>query len=222
MRRSLLDVASVRNRLERHLLCSVATEEKRLALTFDDGPHPRHTPRLLDVLAAKGIQATFFLVGRRVATFPGLAREIAARGHEIGNHGYAHVPLPFLPGALLEREVERAGRAIEDATGVRPRFFRPPMGWFTVRALGRVRRLGYEPVIGTVHPRDSSRPGTRRIVEHVAARAGPGAILILHDGGWNLGADRSQSIEAADRIIDILRERGYRFQTLSGLVEGGS
>jgi peptidoglycan/xylan/chitin deacetylase (PgdA/CDA1 family) len=222
MRASLLDVPSVRKRLERYLLCSVATEEKRVALTFDDGPHPRHTPRLLDILGAKGIPATFFLVGRRVVAFPGLAREIATRGHEIGNHGYAHVPLPFLPGPLLEREVERAGLVIEAATGVRPRFFRPPLGWFTPGALGAVRRLGYEPVIGTVHPRDSSRPGAGWIVDHLADRVRPGAILILHDGGWSLGVDRSQSIEAADRIIDVLGARGYRFQTLSRLVEGGS
>jgi peptidoglycan-N-acetylglucosamine deacetylase len=201
MRRSLLDVPSVRRRLEQHLLCSVATEEKRVALTFDDGPHPRHTPRLLDLLESREVSATFFLVGRRVRAFPELARSIVTRGHETGNHGYAHVPLPLVPGPLLAREVDRAGRLIEQVTGARPRFFRPPMGWFTVRSLRAVRRMGYEPVIGTVHPRDSSQPGTEAIVDHVMNRVEPGAILILHDGGW---------------------ARGYRFETLSNLVGGGA
>jgi peptidoglycan/xylan/chitin deacetylase (PgdA/CDA1 family) len=217
MTRSLLDNPQVRAHLDRHLLCSISTTEPRVALTFDDGPHPRHTPQLLEHLERAGVKATFFLVGRRVNAFPDIAREIAARGHEIGNHGFAHVPITLLPAAILRREVDRAGLAIERATGKHPRFFRPPMGWFTARALRIVRKMGYEPVIGSIHPRDSTRPGTQIIVEHVLERVAPGSIIILHDGGWTLRSDRSQSVRAAERLLEELPRRGYRFETLSRL-----
>jgi peptidoglycan-N-acetylglucosamine deacetylase len=215
--RSLLDNPHVRAHLDRHVLCAIDTGDPRIALTFDDGPHPTHTPQLLAHLERAGVRATFFLVGRRVNAFPDLAREIAARGHEIGNHGFAHVPINLLPSSLLRREIEGGGRAIERATGLRARFFRPPMGWFTASALRIVRKLGYEPVIGSIHPRDSTRPGVQVIVDHVMKRVGPGSIIILHDGGWSLRSDRSQSIRAAEYLLDELPRRGYRFETLSGL-----
>ena len=217
MTRSLLDNPHVRAHLDRHVICAIETGEPRIALTFDDGPHPTHTPQLLGHLDRAGVKATFFLVGRRVNAFPDLAREIAARGHEIGNHGFAHVPISVLPGSLLRREVEEGGRAIENATGIRTRFFRPPMGWFTQSALRIVRKLGYEPVIGSIHPRDSTRPGVQVIVDHVLKRVGPGSIIILHDGGWSLRSDRSQSVRAAEHLLLELPRRGYRFETLSRL-----
>ena len=217
MTRSLLDNPYVRAHLDRHLLCAIPTGERRVALTFDDGPHPRHTPELLDHLDNAGVKATFFLVGRRVRALPRIAREIVERGHEVGNHGFAHVPITMLPGPMLRREIESAARVIEDATGKRTRFFRPPMGWFTASALRIVRKLGHEPVIGSIHPRDSRRPGTQAIVDHVLERVSPGSIIILHDGGWTLRSDRSQSVTAACRLLEELPLRGYRFQTLSAL-----
>lgn len=217
MTRSLLDNPYVRAHLDRHLLCSIATGERHVALTFDDGPHPRHTPELLDHLDRAGVKATFFLVGRRVREFPEIARNIALRGHEIGNHGFAHVPITLLPAPMLQREIGDAAKIIEGATGKRTRFFRPPMGWFTASALRIVRALGHEPVIGSIHPRDSRRPGTDAIVNHVLERVSPGGIIILHDGGWTLRSDRSQSVTAASRLLEELPLRGYRFQTLSAL-----
>jgi peptidoglycan/xylan/chitin deacetylase (PgdA/CDA1 family) len=217
MRPSLLDFAAVRRYLDRRVLCSVSTPERTLAVTFDDGPHPEHTPALLDLLAAAGVRATFFLVGRRVRRYPELARRAAGEGHELGNHGDAHLPITFLTRRRLETEVGRAETSIGDATGVRPLYFRPPMGWIDDRSLRVVRKMGYEPVIGSIHPRDSSRPGVGRIVNHVVERAAPGSIIILHDGGWRIAVDRRQSVQAAAGIIERLRDQGYRFQTLSRL-----
>jgi peptidoglycan/xylan/chitin deacetylase (PgdA/CDA1 family) len=217
MRQSLLDYEFVREYLDGKVLCSVATSEKRTALTFDDGPNPNHTPPLLDILKAKGIRATFFLVGRRVRRHPEIARRIAAEGHEIGNHGFHHIPMNILVSSLLEREVAGAERVIHETTQIRPRYFRPPMGWINPIGLRVVRRMGYEPVIGTIHPRDFTRPGTEVIVERVLERIAPGAIIILHDGGWWSGVDRSQTVEAVDRITDLLGREGYRFETLSQL-----
>jgi len=212
-----MDVASVREYLGKRLLCSVTTHEKRLALTFDDGPHPRHTQRLLDLLATKGIRATFFVVGRRVRRFRDVLARTADAGHEIGNHSDHHVPLSLLPPPLIRRELEACGELVERVTGCRPRFMRPPMGWINDVVLDTARELGYEPAIGSIHPRDSRQPGLDVILRRVRRRIEPGAIIILHDGGWRIGADRGQTIAATDILTDELLAAGYRFETLSEL-----
>jgi peptidoglycan-N-acetylglucosamine deacetylase len=219
---SLLDVESVRDYLARRLIVSVATDRKLLALTFDDGPHPRHTPWLLEMLARKGIVATFFVVGRRVRKFPEILKAIHEAGHEIGNHSDHHVPLSLLPGPVLRREISVCGELVEEVIGHRPRFLRPPMGWINDTVLKTVRDLGYEPVIGSIHPQDSRRPGLQTILRRVRARIEPGAIIILHDGGWRLGVDRSQTLEAVDILTDELLADGYEFMTMSGLLESTS
>ncbi len=217
---NLLDSQAFRAYIGRKTLCEVKTSEKRLALTFDDGPHPRHTPRLLEVLSARGIRATFFLVGRRVRRYADLVERIAREGHEIGNHGDHHVPLTLLPTPLVRREITVTERLITDAAGVRPRLLRPPMGWFNDRVIAVARALGYLPVVGSVHPQDSRKPGTGVILERLRRRIEPGAIIILHDGGWWMGVDRSQTIEATDRIAGELLDQGYRFDTVSELAKG--
>jgi peptidoglycan/xylan/chitin deacetylase (PgdA/CDA1 family) len=136
-------------------------------------------------------------------------------GHEVGNHGDHHVPLSLLPDRAIRREIGVCGDLIAAVTGGRPRFMRPPMGWFNDRVLAIARELGYEPVIGSAHPQDSRRPGVEAIMRRVRRRIEPGAIIILHDGGWRVGADRSQTILAVDRLTDELLAEGYRFETLS-------
>ena len=217
---SLLDVASVRDYLARHILVSVPMEERRIALTFDDGPHPRHTPLLLDMLGRKRIHATFFVVGRWIRRFPDVLERCVQEGHEVGNHTDMHLPLTLLPPTVIRREIRTAEHLIMETGRQRPRFLRPPMGWFNRRILGIARDLDYVPVIGSIHPRDSNKPGVDSITDHVLDRAAPGAIIILHDGGWRVGVDRMQTVEAADRITDELLARGYRFETLSALAEG--
>ncbi len=96
---------------------------------------------------------------------------------------------------------------------------RPPMGWFNDKVLEVTRGLGYEPVIGSIHPQDSRQPGLDTILRRVRRRIEPGAIIIMHDGGWRIGVDRSQTLAAIDIITDELLESGYRFQTLSELVD---
>jgi len=215
----MLDIPSVREYLGKKLICQVSTLEKRLALTFDDGPNPHNTPRLLELLESKGIKATFFVVGRRVRRFRDLLKKTAAAGHEIGNHGDHHVPLSLLPRAIIRRELEVCGNLVEGVTGRRPRFMRPPMGWFSDKVLEITRQLGYEPVIGSVHPQDSRQPGLETILHRVRPRIEPGAVIILHDGGWRIGVGRNQTLAAVDIITDELLESGYRFQTLSELVD---
>ena len=141
-----------------------ATSRKSIALTFDDGPNPHNTPLLLELLAGKGIKATFFVVGRRVRRFRDLLKQTADAGHEIGNHCDHHVPLSFLPRSIISRELEVCGNLVEGVTGKKPRFMRPPMGWFNDKVLEVTRGLGYEPVIGSVHPQDSRQPGLDTII----------------------------------------------------------
>lgn len=214
---TLLDLREVRSFLRRKLLVSVETEESLLALTFDDGPDPRNTPRLLDLLDGKGIPATFFLLGRNARRHPDLVRRMWDEGHEIGNHGYYHIPMTLLPDPLLIRHVKATGEVIAGLTGFYPRFLRPPLGWFSSRVLLAVEDLGYQPVIGNIHPRDSARPGAGVIVTRVLDRADKGSIVILHDGGQWPKNDRRQTIEAVDRITDVLGEKGYGFVRLSDL-----
>ncbi len=214
----LLDIPAFLAYLGRRILCQVPTREKRLALTFDDGPHPRHTPRLIEMLGGKGIRATFFVVGRRVRQFGDVLEHTFRAGHEIGNHGDRHMPLSILPTPLIRREIAVAEELIMGVTGGSPRFLRPPMGWFNERVLSIAAGMGYQPVIGSIHPLDSHKPGVGVIVDRVRRRMEPGAIVILHDGGQRIRSDRSQTIAAVDRLTDDLLAQGYRFDTLSELV----
>ncbi len=198
---------------------SVETAEKRIALTFDDGPDPGNTPKLLDLLASKEIVATFFLVGKKVRRHGDLAVGIHRAGHHIGNHGYHHFPFTVLPNRLVVSELRRTSDAIAGATGVAPRFVRPPMGWFSTRVLELFRLARLRPVLGNVYPRDSARPGADVIARRILRNVTPGSIVILHDGGWRPRIDRSQTLEAVDRVTDVLGADGYRFDTLPGLIE---
>jgi peptidoglycan/xylan/chitin deacetylase (PgdA/CDA1 family) len=203
--------------VSRHLVCKVPLRERRIALTFDDGPNPQLTPRLLRLLDVHGARATFFLIGRHVERWPHLAAEIARGGHEIGNHSQNHLLLPLLPRQMLLREMRRADSAIHAATGLRPQLFRPPMGWFNRRMLRTLAEHGYRAVLGDVYPQDTQRPGITTIVDRVLARVAPGSIVILHDGSL-LRADRTQSIDAIEAILPRLRDDGWVLGTVSELL----
>lgn len=217
MRVNLLESERVRSYIRGKLLLSVPTAGRRVALTFDDGPSPRNTPVLLDVLSRHRIRATFFLVGAHVRRHPELVTRIAEEGHEIANHSEHHLILPLLPTPLLRREILKPAERIEALTGKRPRFFRPPMGWFSGRVLRVLAEEGFDPVIGSINPQDSRRPPAERIEAFVMERVGPGSVVILHDGGRSPRADRSGTVEAVDRIAGRLLADGYRFETLSEL-----
>lgn len=217
---SLLDHDAVRRWLDSRILCEVATDRREVAITFDDGPNPRHTPRLLELCERLDVRVTFFVVGRRVRRFAEVTAQVAATGHEIANHSFHHVPMSALPVPLMRREIENTSNLVESLTGRRPGFFRPPMGWFSPQLLATARAAGCVPAIGTIHPRDSRRPPAREIEERVMRRMAPGAIVILHDGGWRIGCDRSRTIAAFERIVPKLRKDGYRLVTLSELVTG--
>lgn len=201
------------------VLCSVKTKEKKIALTFDDGPNPDYTPLLLNKLAEFRVPATFFLLGRNLKRHPEIGRRIALEGHEIGNHTYNHRILPLLSNGSIRNEVASTQQLIADLLHVQPVFFRPPIGLFTKHTLDAVEQLGFRTVVGDVFPVDTARPSHETITRRVLRRAQAGSIVILHDGYvWRFDRDKSQTVRAVAELIPRLREQGYEFVTLSRLV----
>jgi peptidoglycan/xylan/chitin deacetylase (PgdA/CDA1 family) len=201
----------------RHLLCRIEGEADRFALTFDDGPSLRNTPRLLDVLARRGVRATFFLLAPHVRRHPELARRLVAEGHEIGLHGETHLPPIFQTASWLQRTLESGQNTLTEVCGVKALYYRPPFGVLAPAQTRRLREWGYEPVLGDVYPEDPRRPGTARIAERVLSRLRGGSIVILHDASVLGDADRSQTIDAVATILEVAAARGLSPVTVGAL-----
>ncbi len=190
---------------------------KALALTFDDGPS-ESTPEILEILAGHAVAATFFQCGANVERLPDVAAAVAAAGHEIGNHSYSHPLLCFRSPDFIERELRRAQEVIEIRAGVRPQWFRAPFGarWFGVRRAQR--RLGLGGVMWTAIGYDW-RLSADAVVERLSRGVSNGAILCLHDGReLRANPDVRVTAEAVRRLVPMLLEQGYRFETVSQLL----
>jgi peptidoglycan-N-acetylglucosamine deacetylase len=180
------------------------------ALTFDDGPHPLGTPAVLEVLARADVAATFFLVGEQVARAPSLAGEIVAAGHQVGLHCHRHRNLLRLSPAQVRQDIARAEAIIADATGRRPRIYRPPYGLLNASALRLARRRGWRTLLWSHWGRDwEARATPASIAARATDGAGEGAVLLLHDaddyaapGSWR------RTAAALPQIIDTLGQRG--------------
>lgn len=185
-----------------------------LALTFDDGPS-ESTPALLELLAEHNIKATFFMCGANVRRLNHIARDVAAAGHEIGNHTDSHPPLYFKSPEFIYRELALAQESIYKLTRVTPRFFRAPYGvrWPGLRRAQR--RLRLTGVMWTAIGRDWKWPSSR-ISRLLLSRAANGAILCLHDGReLRRSPDIRATIDAVEFALPILKERGFSFETVS-------
>jgi peptidoglycan/xylan/chitin deacetylase (PgdA/CDA1 family) len=194
-----------------------AADRASIALTFDDGPS-ESTPELLALLAGHRARATFFQCGIHVRRLPGVAREVAAAGHEIGNHGDTHARLYFRTGRTIYGELAAAQEAICAATGVTPSLFRAPYGarWFGLRCAQR--KLGLLGVMWTALGRDWRLSGPA-VARRLAAAAANGAIFCLHDGrGADPRPDIGASLEAVRRLIPALQDAGYHFETVSEIL----
>jgi peptidoglycan/xylan/chitin deacetylase (PgdA/CDA1 family) len=186
---------------------------RMVALTFDDGPSGR-TPAILGVLARHHAHATFFVVGRSTRGMEPVLRHIAAGGSELADHTYSHADLLALRTPGRRRQLQWTRGLVARATGIQPRFFRPPYG-ATGPAVNRLARsLGLIPVLWSVDSRDWLLPGTMAIVKRVLANVGPGAIVLMHDGG----GDRSQTVAAVPKIVRMLRRRHYKLVTIPRLL----
>jgi peptidoglycan/xylan/chitin deacetylase (PgdA/CDA1 family) len=180
---------------------------KAIALTVDDGPDPRYTPKVLALLAQYNIKATFCMLGSSGHSHPGLVQEVAAAGHLIANHTYTHADLSRLTAAQIRSEITRAHDALTGAGAAEPRFFRAPYGSWSPAAFQVCHELGLRPLDWSVDPKDWSRPGTDHIVNTVLGSTHPGSIILEHDGG----GDRSQTVAALTRFLPKLLDAGYTF-----------
>ncbi|MGQ9523399.1 MAG: polysaccharide deacetylase family protein [Armatimonadota bacterium] len=198
----------------------VAVREKLAALSFDDGPHPEFTPAILDVLDKHNVRATFFMVGSLVELYPEIAREVAERGHAIGNHTYTHpTSLELLPAWAISREIEKGAEAIERVTGQSPLLFRPPRGQLGPNAAAVLKTLRYKVVMWSVSAdhHDASTP--HEMAARVLARICPGMIVLLHDGSTPA---RWRDVVAAEIVIEALQQRGYKLVTVPELLQSSS
>ncbi|MEO8440155.1 MAG: glycosyltransferase [Spartobacteria bacterium] len=192
-----------------------------VALTFDDGPDPKWTPRVLDLLKAANVKAAFFVVGVNAERYPDLVRRIVAEGHEIGNHTYYHPDLGACWPEHIRLELNATQLLLETITGRSTTLFRPPYaadtspsGLNELIPLKIAQDLNYLVVLENIDPQDWARPGTDVIVSRVKQQRRDGNIILLHDGG----GDRSQTLAALPRILDYLQTRGDTVVPLSTLM----
>ncbi|MYX37498.1 MULTISPECIES: bifunctional polysaccharide deacetylase/glycosyltransferase family 2 protein [unclassified Streptomyces] len=204
-----------------HTVRTAGPRARTIALTFDDGPDPRWTPKILDVLRRHHAHATFFVVGTQIAAHPEIVRRILAEGHEIGVHSFTHADLGTLPQWQRSLELRQTQLALAGATGKTSSLLRPPYSsknaavtnqdWSAIRAASGD---GYLTVLSTLDSGDWRRPGVDRIVADSVPRSTAGQILLMHDGG----GDRSQTLKALDPLLSALADRGFSVTTVSGAV----
>ncbi|ACI58258.1 polysaccharide deacetylase (plasmid) [Rhizobium leguminosarum bv. trifolii WSM2304] len=198
------------------------TGDRSIYLTFDDGPNPECTRRILDVLAEHRVPATFFVLGAYVEDHPDLLRRVVAGGHSVGNHTMTHPDLSACDSETVEREIREASKAIVSACPqAAVQHIRAPYGAWSEDVLSRSMIAGLRPVHWSIDPRDWSRPGVDAIVDTVLAAARPGAIVLLHDGcppdeveNCKPTGLRDQTILALLRIIPALQSRGFSLCSL--------
>jgi peptidoglycan-N-acetylglucosamine deacetylase len=200
----------------------------QLALTFDDGPNPEITPRLLDLLDEYGAKATFFVIGRFVQECPHLTREIPARGHLLGNHTQTHPNLFWLSPRAVRQELQQCQEVLQDASGAPAKYFRPPFGLRNSWVVGTARELGMQTVMWTLLPGD----WREKPLEWLTARMEPialhaknsehrvsGDVLCLHDGAHrHLNGDRTRTLAALEYWLPRWRDAGLKFVTIGGAV----
>ena len=190
----------------------VAVADKFIAMTFDDGPHPQNTPRLLDMLRARNIKATFYVVGRNAELYPQIVRRTVAEGHEIGNHSFTHRLFSKLSDSEIRDELSRTRDAIGRAAGVQPRTLRPPYGGMLQRQREWVyAEFGYPTILWSVDPLDWRRPGANAVCARILSGTTAGSIVLAHDL-------HGQSVDAMPATLDGLLRRGFKFVTVSQLL----
>lgn len=187
-------------------------DRKEVAITFDDGPHPGYTPKLLAILKQYNAKATFFLVGEKVEEYPDLVRAEFQAGHSIGNHTYHHVNLTKIPISDVAIEILADEMAIKKVTGVRPHLFRPPGGDYDRNVAKIVNTLGYTLVLWSINPGDYEQPGEGLIEERVLRKIHGGSIILLHDGV-------QQTVDVLPTILEYLKMEGYRCVTVDEMLK---
>ncbi len=184
-----------------------------VAITFDDGPHPEFTPRLLDTLKERDIKATFFMVGRNAAAYPSIVRRMVEEGHEVANHTWAHPLLTSYGNEGVDSQLRRAHDAITKSGGVEPLLYRPPYGGARLTQRRTIQeRFGYPTILWDVDPLDWQSPrSVQKVYDRVLAATKPGSIVLLHD-------IHETTVAAMPATLDVLIARGYHMVTVTQLI----
>lgn len=198
---------------DRRVLYFVNTEDKLVALTIDDGPHPTVTPEILDVLQENGARATFFVIGERIKGNEKILTRMLQEGHEVGNHLMRAYPSILLSPDRFEQELLEVDQMLGQN---QVRWCRPGSGWYNNRMLQQMESHGYRCVLGSVYPHDTTVRSTAIISSYVVSQVYPGSIIILHDGT----DDRYRTVTVLRNVLPILGEKGYRVVTISQLISG--
>ena len=181
-------------------------------MTFDDGPHATLTPKLLDMLAARRLKATFSVVGKCVAEYPEILKRIAREGHEVASHSWSHPNLGKMSDEAVRAELRKTDDIIKQTIGVRPTNMRPPYGSITPRQKGWIHdEFGYRVIIWDVDPFDWKRPGSAVVTSRIVNQTKPGSIILAHD-------IHPATIEAMPETFDQLIAKGFKFVTVSELL----
>ncbi len=193
----------------------VAVPGPYVALTFDDGPHASYTPQILDILRRHGAHATFFVLGSRAASHPGILARAVAEGNEIGSHTWNHMNMARSSHAAICSDLDRTAAAIEKATGKRPRVMRPPYGAANSAVTSLVYgRYGTPAILWDVDTEDWRRPGVGVVVDRAVSKARPGSIILVHD-------IHASTLAAVEGIVSGLQARGFKLVTVSQLMALG-
>lgn len=206
--------AELQRGLRYHQLIRGDPTRKQIALTFDDGPHPDYTPKLLAILKEYNVKATFFLVGEMAEKSPNLVLAEVAAGHSIGNHTYHHVSLIKIPEEEVAVEIKSCGEVLRGLIGRPPRWFRPPGGDYDQRVAEVSEALGYTMVLWTDDPGDYASPGQQIISSRTLSSVDNGGILLLHDG-------IQETLDVLPQILQTLRKQGYQFVTVDEMIAAG-
>jgi peptidoglycan/xylan/chitin deacetylase (PgdA/CDA1 family) len=198
------------------VICKGVTEEKVVALTFDDGPDPKNTPVILDILAKHQVTATFFIIGNKAENQEELLHHIFSKGHTLGNHSYSHAFLFDLFGRKkMERDLQRADEIIMKVCGKKPVYFRPPYGVTNPVLAKTVKKLGYKVIGWSIRSLDTVLKDEEKITERIKDRLHPGAVILMHD-------DREVTAKVIEKVILMVKEEGYRFVGMEKLIIANS
>ncbi len=191
-----------------------STEERRIAITFDDGPSEEKTREILQILAENDAKATFFVIGENARAHPDRIREIHDAGHEIGNHTWSHRYLTKMSADEIREEVGKTEEILTEICGEKPVVFRPPGGYFSTETISQVEGMGYTCVLWSVDTRDWTMVSAQKIIRQVENGAAAGEIILFHD----LGDKRLSTPDALRILLPRLKEEGYQFVTVSELL----
>ena len=198
----------------------VDTKESLVALTFDDGPHPEYTPKLLNILERHGAHATFFMVGQLAARYPAIVKEVARRGHSIGNHSWDHPSFPSLNSSQRRQQMRQCAAVLVDA---KQRLFRPPFGHQNMASRIDAWSMGYDVIAWSVLADDWLDHDPEQILEKLSSRIKPGSIVLLHDSLFCAESQsylsRTSTLEAVDRLLAECSD--YEFVTVQELMSRG-